>query len=140
MCSSSVLAILHSDGLYRGDRWRYDVWGYVAVSMQSTETLSQEFTADSFVWSIVSPVSRYPSASWLEPLIEAQMNINFTKNNIYVIFQNMLLFASILVACFCIVFGLALRGPSAAEKSERKQQRRYQRLTPLLTTLNTSGL
>ena len=72
--------------------------------------------------------------------IDAQMNIHFTKNNIYVIFQNMLLFGSILVSCFCIVFGLTLRGPSAAEKSERKQQRRYQRLTPLLTTLNTFGL
>ena len=38
------------------------------LSTQSTEKLSPSFTADSCVWSIVSPVSRYPFASWLELL------------------------------------------------------------------------
>ena len=43
--------------------------------------------------------------------IEAQVSINFTKKYIYVIFQNKLLFCIEFGFCFCIVFGLTLRGP-----------------------------
>ena len=115
-------AILYSDGQYRGDRWRNDVWGYVALSSQSSEKLSPELSADSFVWSFVCSVSRYPFRLMARIPIEAQVDINFTKKYICH-FQLMLLFciglsiifdtfsASMLVAVFVSFFGLTLLGP-----------------------------
>ena len=109
------LAILYSDGQYRGDRWRNDVWGYVALSSQSSEKLSPELSADSFVWSFVCSVSRYPFRLMARIPIEAQVDINFTKKYICHFSSSCSYFASVLVwfsiffgidvgSCFCIVF------------------------------------
>ena len=92
-------AILYSDGQYRGDRWRNDVWGYVALSSQSSEKLSPELSADSFVWSFVCSASRYPSAAWLESLSRPRWTY-ILLNNIYIIFQLVLLFLIGLISIY----------------------------------------